>query len=135
VWPERLTIWLVLAAALASAGAAARYFDVHLGDPRRAEAEALTGGNIENGRHAIETYGCGTCHRIRGVRTARGLVGPPLDQFADRIYVAGMLPNTTDNLVAWITHPTRISPRTAMPETGISDAEARDVAAFLSSRH
>jgi cytochrome c len=134
VSPERLTIWLVLAAALASAGAAARYFDVHLGDPGRAEAEALTGGNVENGRHAIGVYGCGTCHTIRGVRTARGLVGPSLEHFAERIYIAGTLPNTTGNLVVWIAHPTRVSPHTAMPETGITEAEARDVAAFLYSR-
>lgn len=47
---DRLTIWLVLAAALASAGAAARYFEVQIPDGGRAEAEALTGGSIEKGR-------------------------------------------------------------------------------------
>jgi cytochrome c1 len=130
---ERLAFWLVLLTALVSAVAAARYFDVHLTNHRRAEAEALTGGNVEKGRRAIDIYGCGACHTIPGVRTARGLVGPPLDGFGERIYIAGTLPNTADNLAAWISHPTRVNPQTAMPETGITEPQARDVAAFLYS--
>ena len=59
------------------------------------------------------------------------LVGPPLDRFASRAYVAGVLPNTSQNLVAWISNPPAIDPLSAMPATGISEAEARDAAASL----
>lgn len=120
---ERLTLRLVLSAALLSAGAAARYFDVHLTNSRQAEAEALTSGNVEKGRRAIDTYGCGACHTIPGVRTARGLVGPPLNGFGEQIYIAGTLPNTVDNLAVWISHPTRVNPQAAMPKTGITEAK------------
>jgi mono/diheme cytochrome c family protein len=36
--------------------------------------------------------------------------------------------------VRWIVSPQTFSPRSAMPATGISEAEARDVAAWLYSR-
>jgi cytochrome c1 len=42
-----------------------------------------------------------------------------------------MLPNTPQNLVAWIRDPPGIDPLTAMPASGMSEAEARDVAAYL----
>jgi cytochrome c len=41
------------------------------------------------------------------------------------------VPNTADNLINWIVRPQAFSPRTAMPATGISQSEARDVAAWL----
>ena len=40
------------------------------------------------GRAALQKYDCGVCHRIPGVRGARGLVGPPLEDFGKRIYIA-----------------------------------------------
>jgi hypothetical protein len=41
-------------------------------------------------------------HAIRspGVVDARAVVGPPLTQVANRIYIAGVLTNTPDNLIA-----------------------------------
>jgi cytochrome c2 len=48
-----------------------------------------------------------------------------------RGYLAGGLENNSDNLVAWIVSPRSFSPRTAMPETGISQEEAKDLAAYL----
>ena len=41
------------------------------------------------------------------------------------------MPNTPQNLVRWIRDPHEIEPRTAMPNLGLSDPEARDVAAYL----
>jgi len=51
----------------------------------------------------------------------------------ERVYIAGIVPNTADNLVQWIVNPQSFSSQTAMPATGISEREARDVAAFLYS--
>ncbi|GGG23948.1 hypothetical protein GCM10010964_10150 [Caldovatus sediminis] len=75
--------------------------------------------------------GCGACHRIPGVRNARAMVGPPLDAFAQRGYVAGVLPNRPANLLAWLRNPPAINPMTAMPDLGLTEAEARDIAAYL----
>jgi cytochrome c len=100
-------------------------------DIARRQAEAIGEGDVERGRLALVQYGCGACHTIPGVRQARGLVGPPLTNFASRVYIAGRLPNTPDNLVTWIRHPQQVTSGTAMPETGIGDAEAHDVVSYL----
>lgn len=78
-----------------------------------------------------QQYGCGSCHLIPGVDGANSLAGPPLTWFAHRSFVAGEMPNTPDNLVRWIRTPQEIHPRTAMPNVGLTDQQARDVAAFL----
>ena len=90
-----------------------------------------TGGNATNGRIVIEYRNCGTCHTIPGVRNARGLVAPPLFWFSRRTFIAGEVPNTPENLVQWVRSPQSIEPRTAMPTLGLSEQEARDVAAYL----
>ena len=96
-----------------------------------AHAASLTGGDPRRGQVALREYGCAACHTIPGVPGANGLVGQPLAGIADRMYIAGVLPNTSANLVAWIREPQRISPRTAMPNTGVTDADARDIAGYL----
>lgn len=90
-----------------------------------------TGGNPQQGKALIEAYGCGACHMIPGIRTARGLVGPPLFDFANRTIIAGEIPNTPPNLVEWIQNPKAVLPKTAMPDLGLSRAQATDVAAYL----
>lgn len=94
-------------------------------------AAALTGGDPSRGPGLMIQYGCAGCHEIRGVRGPGGLVGPPLTGIGKRVYIAGRLTNTPGNLIQWITNPREVDPKTAMPVTGISDAEARDVAAYL----
>jgi mono/diheme cytochrome c family protein len=101
---------------------------------RRSEtAIALTGGDPDKAPAYLTRYGCAGCHRIPGVTGARGRVGPPLDEVARQVYVGGVVTNTPDNLIRWIVDPREIDPKTAMPATGISRAEARDVAAYLYS--
>lgn len=100
-------------------------------DAVRREAVALTGGDPDRGVAAIGRYGCGSCHDIPGIRSARGTVGPPLGRIAVRSYLAGRLPNTPSNLVRWIQHPQHVEPGTIMPEMGVTDTDARDIAAFL----
>lgn len=91
----------------------------------------VIGGNASQGRAAIERYGCGSCHTIPGVRDAHGLVGPPLLWWSRRTFIGGELPNTPENLVRWIRSPQAVEAHTAMPALGLSDQEARDVAAYL----
>jgi cytochrome c2 len=99
-----------------------------------ADAAGVTGGNPERGRAAFRRYGCGSCHVVRGLPGAAGLVGPPLDGIGARAYVAGVLGNTPDNLVRWIQDPPGVDSLTAMPDLGVSPEDARDIAAFLYTR-
>jgi cytochrome c1 len=80
----------------------------------------------------ITRSGCGSCHQIPGIANANGLVGPPLIHWSKRTIVAGYLPNTRDNLVRWIQHPQQVAPGNAMPEAGLTEKQASDIAAYLS---
>jgi cytochrome c len=95
------------------------------------EAAAMTGGNPARGREVISRYGCSTCHTIPGVNGAEGLVGPPLTQIASRSYIAGVMPNTPDNMIRWIQNPPQIDKLTAMPNLGVNEQDARDIAGYL----
>jgi cytochrome c len=94
-------------------------------------AAALTGGDPQQGKLRIQQYGCQTCHTIPGIRGADGLVGPNLDKLPQRVYVAGVLPNSPANLVRWIQNPQAVDEKTAMPNLNVPAAEARDIAAYL----
>ncbi len=92
------------------------------GDPSKAPQEMIG-------------YGCGSCHVIPGVPGANGMSGPRLSDIASRSFLAGMLPNTPDNLVLWIQHPQQVQPGVDMPDLGVSTADARDIAAYLYKLH
>jgi cytochrome c len=94
-------------------------------------ARSMTGGDPHRGRAAISRYGCSTCHTIPGVTGATALVGPPLDRIASRSYIAGVLPNTPDNMIRWIENPPGVDKLTAMPNLGVNDQDARDIACYL----
>jgi cytochrome c len=103
---------------------------------RRSEdvARAMTGGDPSRAPELMRRYGCAGCHTIPGISGGDGQVGGPLSDIRKRVYVGGVLTNSPDNLVHWIVDPHRFSPRTAMPTTGISEPEARDVASYLYAR-
>jgi cytochrome c len=98
---------------------------------RDAPATAVPDGDPEAGRALVAAYQCGVCHTIPGIRAARGVVGPPLTRFALRSYIGGVVPNTPQNLVAWVMEPSALAPGTAMPSVGLDEQQARDVAAYL----
>lgn len=122
---NKWTVAVVVVAALGTVG---------LGCDRRstieARARAATGGDPQHGRDVMRQYGCDSCHTIPGVAGADALVGPPLDKFAKRAYVAGVMPNSPPNLERWLMHPRGVLP-TAMPEMGVTESDARDMAAYL----
>ena len=91
----------------------------------------IAGGDAERGRTAMRVYGCQSCHTIPGVPGANALVGPSLERIASRVYVAGSLPNTPDNLMRWIGNPRGVRPDTAMPTTGARPDDVRDMVAYL----
>lgn len=91
----------------------------------------VTGGDPENGKRLIQSYGCVACHTIPGIAGVGSNVGPPLHKIGRRAYLGGVLPNTPDDMVRWLRDPPAVDPRTAMPNLGISQAEAQDIAAYL----
>jgi cytochrome c len=97
-------------------------------------AIALAGGDLERAPAIIRRYGCAGCHTIPGIPAGDGQVGGPLVDIKRRVYIGGVVANSPENLVGWIVAPQIFSPRSAMPATGISEAEARDVATYLYSR-
>jgi len=101
------------------------------GCSKHPKVDPLSGGNPQVGRQLLDRYGCAACHEIKGVPHARSQVGPSLKEIRDSTYVAGVLPNSADNLEKWIMHPREIDPKTAMPDLGVTRAEARDMAAYL----
>jgi len=90
-----------------------------------------TGGDVHRGAELISQYRCGACHIIPGIPDARGNVGPPLIYFAERTFVGGEVPNKPQNLIQWIQSPKSIEPGTAMPDLGVTEQQARDIAAYL----
>lgn len=94
-------------------------------------AETLTGGDPDRAIALIRRYGCGGCHTIAGMAGADGQVGPPLVDMRRRVFIGGALRNTPQALIGFIVEPQSKVPGSAMPVTGITEAEARDVVAFL----
>ena len=91
------------------------------------------GGDVKRGREALRQYACQTCHTIPGITSSSPNVGPPLQGLASRSLIAGRLANTPDNLVQWLRHPKAVKPLTAMPDLGVTEAHARDMAAYLAT--
>jgi cytochrome c1 len=98
---------------------------------RSGAAAGKAGGDPERGRLALTQYGCQSCHMIKGVTGPRVYVGPPLEQFGERKFIAGRIPNTHDNLVRWIRNPQELDPLTAMPALEVTQQDASDMAAYL----
>jgi cytochrome c1 len=121
----KLVGWVVGVAALT--GAIVSCQEAQGREPRY----AIEGGNPDRGKDAIDMYGCGSCHTIPGIRDATGTVGPPLTMWSRRTYIAGEAPNTPDYLIRWIEVPQAIEPGTAMPNLGVTEGRARDIAAYL----
>ena len=100
----------------------------------RVHAGIETGGNPSRGEAMFIQYGCGSCHALRNVRNATGMVGPPLDGIALRAIIGGHLANRPENMERWIRDPQHVAPGTAMPDLKVGEADARDITAFLYPR-
>lgn len=103
--------------------------------PRATPAEPAIGSAPDAGRgkQAINQYACVTCHRIPGIVGANAPVGPPLEEIGTRGFIAGTLPNTAENMVRWLRQPQAVNPGSAMPDLGVTEADAGDIAAYLST--
>lgn len=92
---------------------------------------AVEGGDAARGQELLAHYQCGSCHAIPEVRSAAGRTGPSLAAFGKRSYIAGEVANTPHFLVRWLQHPQALVADTRMPDMGVTEADARDMAAYL----
>ena len=100
----------------------------------RAEVPAqqrVIAGDQEAGRAVIAAVACGICHVIPGIHGANGIVGPSLAGFGQRQLIGGVAPNQPVVLAQWVKDAPSIAPNTGMPELPLTEAQARDVAAYL----
>lgn len=104
---------------------------VGTGDARAGQVADEVIGNASRGAALIANYGCGGCHVIPGITGAQGVVGPPLDAIGRRVFIAGVLRNSPENMTAWLEEPQRFAPGNAMPNMGISHQDAQDITAYL----
>ncbi len=91
----------------------------------------VVGGDPVRGKGLLVSHGCASCHVIPGIRAPQGRVGPQLHDLRRQMYIAGQIPNTPEDLVRWIQDPEALIPGTAMPSIGLTEQEARDMAAYI----
>ncbi|MDB4906904.1 MAG: cytochrome c oxidase, subunit [Gemmatimonadetes bacterium] len=90
-----------------------------------ADAQAL------RGRELFLSQSCAMCHAVQGT-TAGAQHGPDLTHVAGRRELAaGTLPNTRENLQAWIADPQKHKPGTNMPSTPLSQADLSALVTYL----
>lgn len=91
----------------------------------------VDGGHASLGKRLITQYQCGACHKIPNIPGAGGEAGPSLEHIGRLSYIAGGIPNQPARMVAWLRDPPALKPGTTMPALGVSEAEARHMAAYL----
>lgn len=98
----------------------------------------LAGADVGKGRQLLETKGCGSCHVMSGVAAVPSSAPPAMDpkEFERGHRLAPDLRVTRDRmtaamLTAWLKDPKAVKPDTPMPKIALTDAEVRDLAAYL----
>jgi cytochrome c oxidase subunit 2 len=85
------------------------------------------------GEHVFLSRGCAACHAIRGTG-ANAAMGPDLTHLASRRTLgAGAIPNTPQNLTAWIQDAQGIKPGVDMPRMTLQPAELQALVSYLES--
>lgn len=92
---------------------------VAAGDARRGE-EIFMNQNI-----------CWSCHSIDGTKAQAKVAPRSLTRFATYDTIAEVVPNTPDNLRAWLRDPQAIKPGTAMPNLNLKPQDIEDLIAYL----
>lgn len=101
--------------------------------PPPEERHALPGSDPRRGLAVIERAGCGACHTIPGLDWPQGRVAQELAGISDQALIAGELPNRPEMLAGYVRDAPRLVRESTMPAMPISEAESRDVAAYLYS--
>jgi len=92
---------------------------------------AVTTGRDHDAAKALIAVNCLGCHQVPGVRGQIGWVGPSLAGIARQQIIAGKFVNNPGNMARWLMHPQAMVPGSAMPEMGLSAAQARTISDYL----
>jgi cbb3-type cytochrome oxidase cytochrome c subunit len=90
---------------------------------------AFSGGRATEGKALVERVGCMGCHvvgeetRLRAARTTSYDIAPELTRVGSKV--------TADWAFDWIRNPRHYNPTTKMPSLRLTDAEARDIVAYV----
>ena len=91
----------------------------------------IAGADPARGFAVAQRVGCAACHQTPGIAWPAGAAGPSLEGFGGSPLIAGRFPNQPDRLTRWVRDAPSMAPETGMPAMPITEAEARDVAAWL----
>lgn len=101
--------------------------DFKLASPRG----TYKGGSATEGKKMFETIGCQDCHVAQGftkVRDARGTsydIAPELSRVGSK--------DNPDWIYDWVKNPRHFNPETRMPNLRLTDPEARNIVAYLTT--
>ena len=91
--------------------------------------------NADNGRQLMENRACGTCHAFTGAdlpvkpTLKAGESNPAIELAPDLRYTRERL--SPDDLVRWLRQPEKMKPGTLMPNLGLSQSQAQDIAEHI----
>ncbi len=92
---------------------------------------SLPEGDAAAGQALFISKACTGCHVVQWMPEARGAVGPDLTHAANAPLIAGVLPNTEENLKEWLRDPPLMKPGTLMPDQHLTDSEIDALVAFM----
>jgi cytochrome c oxidase subunit 2 len=88
---------------------------------------------VSEGRRVFQTTACINCHTVSGT-IATGQFGPDLAHLMSRDTLgAGIVPNTVENLRAWIRNPELLKPGSRMPAMQLADRDLDSLTAYLAT--
>ncbi len=94
--------------------------------------EVPAGGDARRGKDLFDNVGCRACHVAEKGSTARRSEGSKDRDYAPNLWNVGDK-TSPQWIYSWVKNPKAMWPETKMPDLRLTDAEAADVAAYLSS--
>jgi cytochrome c oxidase subunit 2 len=92
-------------------------------EAKDAPAPPKDDATAQAGKEVFLSQSCVNCHQVRGT-PAKGTYAPDLTHLASRQTLAsGMVPNTPDNLSAWLQNPQKVKPGCLMPAFALSERD------------
>jgi len=94
---------------------------------------AIEDATAAEGRQVFQHNACISCHTVAGT-VATGRFGPDLTHVASRDTIAsGAVPNTAENLRAFVDNPAHFKPGALMPPMHLNDRDLDAVTAYLTT--
>jgi cytochrome c oxidase subunit 2 len=94
---------------------------------------AASDPQMESARVTFLSLSCINCHTVSG-SAATGTFGPDLSHLMSRQTLgSGVVPNTVENLRAWVKDPQAIKPGNLMPNMQLNSRELDEVVSYLAS--